>query len=146
MVGIYSNNIISCGNQRYDFCLLLKTYFKMRLIIVITLFLIPLIGFASFPIENETTEFINEVYNQNSLTETPWYNKWWVILINVIISIPFSPLVFLGILGLFLRLVLILSKIKKSVWKRFFKILGIAFIALFLIAAIGLGIVGKHGI
>ena len=127
------------------FCLL-KTYFKMRLIIVITLFLIPLIGFASFPIENETTEFINEVYNQNSLTETPWYNKWWVILINVIISIPFSPLVFLGILGLFLRLVLILSKIKKSVWKQFFKILGIAFIALFLIAAIGLGIVGKHGI
>jgi len=118
----------------------------MRLIIVITLFLIPLIGFASFPIENETTEFINEVYNQTSLTETPWYNKWWVILINVIISIPFSPLVFLGILGLFLRLVLILSKIKKSVWKQFFKFLGIAFIALFLIAAIGLGIVGKHGI
>jgi hypothetical protein len=118
----------------------------MRLIIVITLFLIPLIGFASFPIENETTEFINEVYNQTSLTETPWYNKWWVILINVIISIPFSPLVFLGILGLFLRLVLILSKIKKSVWKQFIKILGIAFIALFLIAAIGLGIVGKHGI
>jgi len=146
MVDIYSNNIISCGNQCYPFCLLLKTYFKMRLIIVITLFLIPLIGFASFPIENETTEFINEVYNQNSLTETPWYNKWWVILINVIISIPFSPLVFLGILGLFLRLVLILSKIKKSVWKRFFKILGIAFIALFLIAAIGLGIIGKHGI
>ena len=123
-----------------------KTYFKMRLVIVITLFLIPLIGFASFPIENETTEFINEVYNQTSLTETPWYNKWWVILINVIISIPFSPLVFLGILGLFLRLLLILSKIKKSVWKQFFKILGIAFIALFLIAAIGLGIVGKHGI
>ena len=118
----------------------------MRLIILTTLFVIPLIGFASFPIENETTEFINEVYNQNSLTETPWYNKWWVILINVIISIPFSPLFFLGILGLFLRLVLILSKIKKSVWKRFFKILGIAFIALFLIAAIGLGIVGKHGI
>ena len=146
MVGIYSNNIISCGNQCYAFYLLIKTYFKMRLIILITLFLIPLIGFASFPIENETTEFINEVYNQTSLTETPWYNKWWVILINVIISIPFSPLVFLGILGLFLRLVLILSKIKKSVWKRFFKILGIAFIALFLIAAIGLGIVGKHGI
>ena len=35
------------------------------------LFVIPLIGFASFPIENETTEFINEVYNQTSLTETP---------------------------------------------------------------------------
>jgi hypothetical protein len=116
---------------------------KKLLLILICL---PFIGFASFPIENETTEFINEVYNQTSLTETSWYNKWWVILINIIISIPFSPLFFLGILGLFLRLVLILSKIKKSVWKRFFKILGIAFIALFLIAAIGLGIVGKHGI
>ena len=114
MVGIYSNNIISCGNQCYAFYLLIKTYFKMRLIIVITLFLIPLIGFASFPIENETTEFINEVYNQNSLTETPWYNKWWVILINVIISIPFSPLFLLGILGLFLRLVLILKINLKS--------------------------------
>ena len=64
MVGIYSNNTISCSNQCYTFCLPLKTYFKMRLIIVITLFLIPLIGFASFPIENEATEFINEVYNQ----------------------------------------------------------------------------------
>jgi len=118
----------------------------MRLIILTTFFLVPLFGLASFPIENETTEFINEAYNQTSFKETPWYNKWWVILINVIISIPFSPLFFLGILGLFLRLVLILSKIKKSVWKRFFKILGIGFIALFLIAAIGLGIVGKHGI
>ena len=109
----------------------------MRLITLSTLFIIPLIGFASFPIENETTEFINEVYNQISLTETPWYNKWWVILINVIISIPFSPLVFLGILGLFLRLVLLLSKIKKSFWKKFFKILKYVAYALLLFVAIG---------
>ena len=106
----------------------------------------PIFGFASFPIENNTTEFINEVYNQTSLTETPWYNKWWVILINVIISIPVTPLFYLGIFGLFLRIVLLLFKIKKKFWIRFFKILGIAFIALFLIAAIGLGIIGKNGI
>ena len=118
----------------------------MRFIILTTFFLAPLIGLASFPIENETTEFINEVYNQTSFTETPWYNKWWVILINVIISIPVTPLFYLGIFGLFLRIVLLLFKIKKKFWIRFFKILGIAFIALFLIAAIGLGIIGKNGI
>lgn len=117
----------------------------MRLIILTTFFLAPLFGLASFPIENETTEFINEVYNQNSFTETPWYNKWWVILINVIISIPVTPLVFLGIFGLFLRIVLLLSKIK-NFWIWFFKILGIVVVALFLIAAIGLGIIGKNGI
>jgi len=109
----------------------------MRVIILFTFFLAPLFGLASFPIENETTEFINEVYNQTSLTETPWYNKWWVILINVIISIPFSPLVFLGILGLFLRLVLLLSKIKKSFWKKFFKILKYVALALLLFVGIG---------
>ena len=118
----------------------------MRVIILFTFFLAPLFVLASFPIENETTEFINEVYNQTSFTETPWYNKWWVILMNVIISIPFTPLFFLGIFGLFLRIVLLLFKIKKRSWIRFFKILGKAFIALFLTAAIGLGIVGKHGI
>ena len=109
----------------------------MRVIILFTFLLAPLFGLASFPIENETTEFINEIYNQTSLTETPWYNKWWVILINVIISIPFSPLVFLGILGLFLRLVLLLSKIKKSFWKKFFKILKYVAYALLLFVAIG---------
>ena len=36
----------------------------MRVIILFTFFLAPLFGLASFPIENETTEFINEVYNQ----------------------------------------------------------------------------------
>ena len=114
--------------------------------IVLILIIIPFISYGSFPIENNTTEFINEVYNQTSLTETPWYNKWWVILINVIISIPVTPLFYLGIFGLFLRIVLLLFKIKKKSWIRFLKILGIAFIALFLIASIGLGIVGKHGI
>ena len=118
----------------------------MRFIILTILFLMPIFGFASFPIENNTTEFINEVYNQTSLTETPWYNKWWVILINVIISIPVTPLFYLGIFGLVLRIVLLLFKIKKKSWIQFSKILGIAFIALFLIAAIGLGIIGKHGI
>ena len=49
----------------------------MRVIILFTFFLAPLFGLASFPIENETTEFINEVYNQTSLTETPWYWTWW---------------------------------------------------------------------
>jgi hypothetical protein len=121
-------------------------FYQMRLIILTTFFLAPLIGLASFPIENETTEFINEAYNQTPFKETPWYNKWWVILINVIISIPLTPLFFLGIFGLFLRILLLLFKIKKSFWIRFFKILGIAFIALFLIAAIGLGVIGKHGI
>tara|TARA_B100001057_G_scaffold486882_1_gene568734 strand:+ start:70 stop:426 length:357 start_codon:yes stop_codon:yes gene_type:complete len=118
----------------------------MRVIILFTFFLAPLFGLASFPIENETTKFINEVSNQTSFTETPWYNKWWVILINAIILVPLTPLFFVGIFGLFSRIALLLSKIKKSSWIRFFKILRLAFIALFLIAAIGLGIIGKHGI
>jgi hypothetical protein len=56
----------------------------MKLIILTTLFLIPLIGLASFPIENETTEIINEIYNQTSNTKTPWYNTWWAIVLNII--------------------------------------------------------------
>ena len=109
----------------------------MKLIILTTLFLIPLIGLASFPIENETTEIINEIYNQASDTNKPWYNTWWAILLNVIILIPFSSLVFLGILGLLLRIIIRLSKIK-NFWEWFFSIIGIALILLFGIALIGL--------
>ena len=109
----------------------------MRVIILFTFFLAPLFGLASFPIENETTEFINEVYNQTSFTETPWYNKWWVILINVIILIPVSYLVYLGALGVILRIILLLSKIKKSFWKKFFKILKYVAYALLLLLGIG---------
>ena len=107
----------------------------MRVIILFTFFLAPLFGLASFPIENETTEFINEVYNQTSFTETPWYNKWWVILLNIIVF-P-SPLWFLAVLGIVLRIVLLLLKIKKSFWKKFFKILKYVAYALLLFVAIG---------
>lgn len=48
----------------------------MRLLILATLFLVPLLWIASFPIENETTEIINEIYNQASDTNKPWYNTW----------------------------------------------------------------------
>ena len=115
----------------------------MRLIILTTFFLAPLFGLASFPIENETTEFINEVYNQNSFTETPWYNTWWAIILNII-TFP-SPIWFVAVIGLLLRIIILLSKIK-NFWIWFFKILGIAVVAMFLIAAIGLGIIGKNGI
>ncbi|MDA9325181.1 hypothetical protein N9Q36_00515 [Flavobacteriales bacterium] len=115
----------------------------MRLIILTTFFLAPLFGLASFPIENETTEFINEVYNQTSFTETPWYNTWWAIILNII-TFP-SPIWFVAVIGLLLRIIILLSKIK-NFWIWFFKILGIAVVALFLIAAIGLGIIGKNGI
>ena len=107
----------------------------MRVIILFIFFLAPLFGLASFPIENETNEFINEVYNQTSFTETPWYNKWWAILLNIIIF-P-SPLWFLAVLGIVLRIVLLLLKIKKSFWKKFFKILKYVALALLLFVAIG---------
>ena len=71
-------------------------FYKMRLLILATLFLVPLLWIASFPIENETTEIINEIYNQASGTNKPWYNTWWAILLNVIILIPFSSIVFLS--------------------------------------------------
>ena len=111
----------------------------MRLIILAALFLVPLIGLASFPIENDTTKIINEIYNQAADTNKPWYNTWWAILLNVIILIPFSSLVFLGILGLLLRIIIRLSKIK-NFWKWFFIIFGIAVIVLFGLALIGLSL------
>ena len=41
----------------------------MRKLLLILL-CIPIIGIASFPIENETTGIINEVYNQTLNTKT----------------------------------------------------------------------------
>ena len=76
----------------------------MRSIILSTLFLIPLIGFASFPIENETTEIINKVSNINLYTKTLWYNTWWAILLNVIVMLIIPQLVIVGI-PLLLRLI-----------------------------------------
>jgi len=46
----------------------------MRSIILTTLFLIPLIGFASFPVINETTEITQKVSNIYLDTKTPCYN------------------------------------------------------------------------
>jgi len=109
----------------------------MRLIFLATLFLVPFTVLASFPVENEITEIINEVYNQASDTKKPWYNTWWAILLNVILIIPFSSLVYLGLLGLVLRIIIRLSKIK-NFWKSFLKILGIAASVLFVVALIGL--------
>ena len=76
----------------------------MRSIILSTLFLIPLIAFASFPIENETTEIINKVSNINLYTKTLWYNTWWAILLNVIVMLIIPPLIIVGI-PLLLRLI-----------------------------------------
>ena len=115
----------------------------MRLKIITTLVLIPLFGLASFPIDKEISEIINEVYIQTSNTKTPWYNSWWAIVLNII-TFP-SPLWFIAVIGLLLRIIILLSKIK-NFWKWFFKILVIAVVAMFLIAVIGLGIIGKHGI
>ena len=36
-------------------------------------------SYASFPIVNETTEIVNQLYY------TPWYNTWWEILLQIII-------------------------------------------------------------
>ena len=124
----------------------------MRFIILTILFLIPLLGFASFPvkedlqltdtiiingkiyigtdtdttniytIEKEKTEITNEISNQSLDKKVLWYNKWWAILLNIILLIPFSAITaLLGFIGLFLRL----SKLK-NFWKWFFIISGVA--------------------
>ena len=131
----------------------------MRFIILTTLFLIPLLGFASFPIEEdlqltdtiiingkiyvgtdtdstnmytiekETTEITNELSNQSLDSKKPWYNKWWAILLNIILLIPFSAITaLLGFIALFLRL----SKLK-NFWKWFFIISGVAGTILFIL-------------
>ena len=87
----------------------------MRFIILTILFLIPLLGFASFPIEEdlqltdtiiingkiyvgtdtdstnmytiekETTEITKELSNQSLDSKKPWYNTWWAILLQFIL-------------------------------------------------------------
>jgi len=130
----------------------------MRFIILTILFLIPLLGLASFPIEEdlqltdtiiingkiyvgtdtdstnmytiekETTE-INELSNQSLDSKKPWYNKWWAILLNIILLIPFSAITaLLAFIALFLRL----SKLK-NFWKWFFIISGVAGTILFIL-------------
>ena len=130
----------------------------MRSIIFTTLFLIPLLGFASFPIEEdlqitdtiiingkiyvgtdtdstnmfsiekETTEITKKLSNQSLDSKKPWYNTWWAILLNIILLIPFSAIT--AILG-FIALFLRLSKLK-NFWKWFLIISGIAGTILFI--------------
>ena len=130
----------------------------MRFIILTILFLIPLLGFASFPIEKdlqitdtiiingkiyvgtdtdstnmysiekETTEITKELSNHYLDSRKPWYNTWWAILLNIILLIPFS--VITALLG-FIALFLRLSKLK-NFWKWFFIISAIAGSILFI--------------
>ena len=106
----------------------------MRVIILFTFFLAPLFGLASFPIENETTEFINEVSNQTSDTKTHWYWTWWAALLNVILIL--TPLAYPAFFGLLLRIIRIFVK-NKNFWKWFFKILKYVALALLLFVVIG---------
>ena len=124
----------------------------MRFVILTILFLIPVLGFASFPIEEdlqitdtiiingkiyvgtdtdstimytiekETTEITKELSNQSLDSKKPWYNTWWAILLNIILLIPFSAIT---ALLAFIALFLRLSKLK-NFWKWFFIISAIA--------------------
>ena len=130
----------------------------MRFIILTILFLIPLLGFASFPIEKdlqitdtiiingkiyvgtdtdstnmysiekETTEITKELSNHYLDSRKPWYNTWWAILLNIILLIPFSAIT--ALLG-FIALFLRLSKLK-NFWKWLLIISGIAGTILFI--------------
>ena len=130
----------------------------MRFIILTILFLIPLLGFASFPIEKdlqitdtiiingkiyvgtdtdstnmysiekETTEITKELSNHYLDSRKPWYNTWWAILLNIILLIPFSAIT--ALLGS-IALFLRLSKLK-NFWKWFFIISAIAGSILFI--------------
>ena len=111
----------------------------MRKLLLILL-CIPIIGIASFPIENETTGIINEVYNQTLNTKTPWYLTWWATLINVILIA--TPLFFLAAFGLLLRIIRIFVK-NKNFWKWFFIVLGSA---IFVILTISLIAFSRSGV
>lgn len=115
-------------------------YCLMRVIILLTFFLVPLCGVASFPIENETTEIINEVYNQNSNTKTPWYLTWWATLLNIILIA--TPIAFLAAFGLLLRIIRIFVK-NKNFWKWFLIIIGSA---IFVILTISLIAFSRSGV
>ena len=115
----------------------------MRVIILFTFFLAPLFGLASFPIENETTEFINEVSNQTSDTNTHWYWTWWAALLNVILIL--TPLAYLAFFGLLLRIIRIFVK-NKNFWKWFFIILGSAIFVILTISLIEFSKSSRAGI
>lgn len=115
----------------------------MRVIILFTFFLAPLYGLASFPIENETTEFINEVSNQTSDTKTHWYWTWWAALLNVILIL--TPLAYPAFFGLLLRIIRIFVK-NKNFWKWFFIILGSAIFVILTISLIAFSRTSRAGI
>ena len=87
----------------------------MQLIILTALFLIPLIGLASFPINNEIAEITNQIPNENLENKKLWYNTWWAILLNILLLVPsrsFLLLNLIGFTGLILRI-----KQNKKLWK-----------------------------
>ena len=87
----------------------------MQLIILTALFLIPLIGLASFPIDNEITEITIQIPNENLENKKLWYNTWWAILLNILFLVPsriFLLLNLIGFTGLILRI-----KQNKKLWK-----------------------------
>ena len=87
----------------------------MRLIIFITFVLLPLIGLASFPINNEIAEITNQIPNENLENKKLWYNTWWAILLNILFLVPsrsFLLLNLIGFTGLILRI-----KQNKKLWK-----------------------------
>ena len=72
----------------------------MRLIIIVTLFFIPLIGFASFPVENESSQAINLDKSENdaeSLSSALWPETLVFIAIG-----GFLYLLYLGVKRLIL--------------------------------------------
>ena len=84
----------------------------MQLIILSTLFLIPLIGLASFPIQNEITEITNQIAKETLETKKLWYNTWWAILVNILFLIPSRRFLLLNLIG-FTGLILRINQNKK---------------------------------
>ena len=84
----------------------------MQLIILSTLFLIPLIGLASFPIHNEITEITNQIPKETLETKKLWYNTWWAILVNILFLIPSRRFLLLNLIG-FTGLILRINQNKK---------------------------------
>ena len=87
----------------------------MQLIILTALFLIPLIGLASFPIHNEIAEMTNQIPKETLETKKLWYNTWWAILLNILLLVPSRSFLFLNLVG-FTGLILRISQNKK-LWK-----------------------------
>ena len=87
----------------------------MKLIILTTFLLIPLIGLASFPIYNEIIEIANQIPNEPLETKKLWYNTWWAILLNILLLIPSRRFLLLNLTG-FTGLILRIYQNKK-LWK-----------------------------